>query len=248
MEKIDKKSIKKKMAAIRERLHEDILEELKNSECKMLQVLREPNTSKKQPAPKIIIATESEEKASLLLERCSALVSNANDSLKKLSQQAELPHHEIKYKLSAIKVQSDLALSLTPAQRRKKVSGTELKKKLKAMSQRFQFEQELEGAFLGTEHDRYANQIKYINNIINKINEKKYYIFAEPTGFSYRVTFFDGERRRQVSAGNILIVISESADTKVLIAPERKIRCDKKKWLYCVGTEDSVVYIFPSAK
>lgn len=235
------------LVTLRNELHESIFDEINDTEHKALEVLREPNKSKKQPAPKLIVVVESEAQALSIKENCLNLIARANESIKRELKDSILPRYEIRYSINTIHSESDILLSISEAQRRKKMDGVKIKSKLRQLQGKLSLKQDLQHTFLNTERDKNKPAIKHIDDCIKKIDDKKNYILAESTGCSYRITYFDGECRQQISVGNILIVVSSSdSDIQILDAPIRKQRSDKKDWLYCLGDEYDTIYIYPA--
>lgn len=242
-QKVDKQWL----ATLRNDLHKSICNEVIGTEHKVLRVLREPNKSKKQPAPKLIVVVESEAQALSIKENCLNLIASTNESIRRELKDSAFLHYEIKYSINIIHSGSDILLSVRDAQRRKKMDGVKIKSKLQTLQENLAMKQSVDYNFFGAEcDDKYEPNIKHIEGCINAIDDNKDYIFAESTGCSYRVTYFDGSCRQQISAGNLLIVVSPS-DIQILDAPSRKKRSDKKNYLYCMNAADfGVIYIYPA--
>lgn len=233
------------LVTLRNELHESIYNEVAGTEHKALRVLREPNKSRKQPAPKLIIVVENEEQALSIKKSCLNLIASTNESIKRELKDSVFLHYEIKYSINIIHSGSDILLSVCDAQRRKKMDGKKIKSKLQNSHDALVAKQKMEHNCFDTEADKYDSNIRNIENCINAIDNDTEYIFAESTGSSYRITYFDGECRQQISAGNLLIVVSPS-DIKILDAPSRKKRSDKKDCLYCLQTAYDTICIYPA--
>lgn len=240
-QKVDKQWL----VTIRQELHEIIFDEINDTEHKALRVLREPNKSKKQPTPKLIVVVGDEKQAQSIRENCLILIASTNESIRKELKDSAFLHYEIKYSINIVHSESDILLSVRDAQRRKKMDGVKVKSKLQTLQENLDAKQKMEHKFFNAEADKYKNNIKHIEYCINAVDDDKDYIFAESTGSSYRITYFNGDYRQQISAGNLLIVVS-SSDIQILDAPIRKQRSDKKDYLYCLGTEYETIYIYPA--
>lgn len=236
---------KQQLVNLRNWLHESIYDEVIGTEHKAIRVLREPNKSRKQPASKLIVVVEDKSRAQTIKENCLSLIASANESIRRELKDSAFLHYEIKYSINIICSESDILLSVRDAQRRKKMDGIKIKSKLQTLQVNLEAKQKMEHKFFNTEADKYEHNINHIEDCINAIDDNKDYIFAESTGNSYRVTYFNGDYRQQISAGNMLIVVS-SFDIQILDAPSRKKRSDKKDWLYCLGTEYETIYIYPA--
>ncbi len=238
MEKTSKVD-KQYLANIRHELHEDICSVVSNTEHKALMIVREPNSSQKQPAPKIIIVVGTDEQAEELKNECLNLIERVNSNIRNELKDSILPRYEVRYGVNTIHSASNVALSIHSAQRRRKMQGSEVKKKLEQIK--------------GTLNDRLSvvkcEDIAVISNYIDKcmgeIRDTSRYTLAEATGNSYRVTYFNGEFREQISVGNLLIVVS-SADIQIVNAPARKQRADKKEYLYYLNDGFGEIYIYPA--
>lgn len=114
-------------------------------------------------------------------------------------------------------------LSVRDAQRRNKMNGVKIKDKLGKLQEVLTSKQEMEHKFYDVKADKYKDNIKSIGECINSIDDRQNYIFAESTGNSYRLTYYDGNNRKQISVGNLLIVVS-SSDIQILNTPLRKQR------------------------
>lgn len=233
------------LVTLRNELHESIYDEIIGTEHKAVRVLREPNKSRKQPASKLIVVVENENQAQTIKENCLSLTASANESIRSELKNSVFQHYEIKYSINIISSESDIMLSVRDAQRRRKMNGAKIKSKLQTLQSNLETKQKTEHKFFNAEADKYEHNINQIEECINAIEDDKDYIFAESTGSSYRVTYFNGEYRQQISAGNVLIVVSPS-DIQILDTPCRKKRSDKKDWLYCLGTENETIYIYPA--
>lgn len=233
------------LITLRNELHESIYNEINGTEHKALRVLREPNKSRKQPAPKLIVVVNSEEQALSIKEKCLSLIASTNDSIKRELKGSVFLHYEIKYSINIINSESDVLLSVRDAQRRKKMDGEKIKIKLQISHDDLVAKQKMEHEYFNAKADKYETDIKDIEDCINSLDDDKDYIFAESTGNSYRITYFDGECRQQISAGNLLIVVS-SSDIQILDAPIRKKRSDKKDCLYYLKTSYDTICIYPA--
>lgn len=239
-QKVDKQWL----TTLRNELHESIYDEVNDTEHKALRVLREPNKSRKQPAPKLIVVVDSEAQALSIKENCLNLIANANESIKRELKGGAFLHYEIKYSINIINSKSDILLSVRDAQRRKKMDGEKIKSKLQISHADLVAKQKMKHEY-NAETDKYNSAIKQIEKYIDILDDDTDYIFAESTGSSYRVTYFDGNSRQQISAGNLLIVVSPS-DIQILDAPSRKQRSDKKDWLYYIDVADlGTIFIYP---
>lgn len=65
-------------AMLRQELHESVFDAVCNTEHTALRVIREPNQSKKQPAPKLIVVVKTIEQAHGLKEKCLSLIASTN--------------------------------------------------------------------------------------------------------------------------------------------------------------------------
>jgi cell division septum initiation protein DivIVA len=231
------------LVTLRNELHESIYDEVTGTEHKALRVLREPNQSKKQPAPKLIVVVKTVEQAQALKEKCFSLIASTNESIKRELKDGAFLHYEIKYSINIINSESDILLSVRDAQRRKKMDGEKIKSKLQISYDDLIEKQKMEHEYFNAETDKYKSDIKNIEDCINTLVDDTDYIFAESTGNSYRITYFDGECRQQISAGNLLIVVS-SSDIHILDAPSRKKRSDKKYCLYYLKTSYDTICIY----
>lgn len=236
---------KYQLVIIRKELHEDIYNEVNGMEHKALTVLREPNKTKKQPAPKMIVVVHDEKQAETINENCRNLITRVNESIKRELKESAFPHYEIKYSINIVHSESDILLSVGDAQRRKRMNGAKIKSKLQKLQCQLDTRQKIEHNLLNTEVDKYKSTIEHIEQYINILDDDTDYIFAESTGCSYRVTYFDGNCRQQISAGNLLIVVSPF-DIKILDAPSRKRRSDKKEYIYRIDIGDlGTIFIYP---
>lgn len=229
--------------ALRNELHESIYDEVTGTEYKALRVLREPNQSKKQPAPKLIVVVKTVEQAQALKDKCFSLIASTNESIKRQLKDSAFLHYEIKYSINIINSESDILLSVRDAQRRKKMDGEKIKSKLQISHDDLVAKQKVEHEHFNAETDKYESDIKNMEDCINTLVDDTDYIFAESTGNSYRITYFDGECRKQISAGNLLIVVN-SSNIQILDAPIRKQRSDKKDCLYYLKTAYDTICIY----
>lgn len=214
-----------RIAGIRSDLHDEIFIEVDDTEHTALRVLREPNQYRRQPASKMIIVVRSEEQAHALKKKCLNLIENANRLILNEINGSTYKHYELKYSISIIHSVDDMMLTVSDAQRRYKMNGITIKSKLR----------EVYG-------EKYGNDIE---DCITGLDDGKNYIFAESTGKSYRLTYYDGFCRKQTSVGNLLIVVSASG-VRILDTPLRKRRNDKKKALYCLDIKSSQILIYPA--
>lgn len=233
------------LVTLRNELHESIYDEVTGTEHKALRVLREPNKSKKQPAPKLIVVVDSEAQALSIKENCLNLIASTNESIKRELKDSAFLHYEIKYSINIINSESNILLSVRDAQRRKKMDGEKIKSKLQISHDDLVAKQKVEHEHFNAETDKYESDIKNMEDCINTLVDDTDYIFAESTGNSYRITYFDGECRKQISAGNLLIVVS-SSNIQILDAPSRKKRSDKKDCLYYLKTAYDTICIYPA--
>ena len=240
-QKVDKQWL----ATLKTELHESIYNEVTGMEHKAFKVLREPNKSKKQPAPKLIVVAESEAQALSIKEKCLSLIASAYESIRRELKDSLEPRYEIRYSINIINSESDILLSVRDAQRRKKTDSEKIKSRLRISHDNLVAKQKMEHECFNAKADKYETDIKNIEDCINSLDDDKDYIFAESTGCSYRVTYFDGNCRQQISVGNLLIVIS-SSDIQILDTPIRKQRSDKKDCLYCLKTTYDTICIYPA--
>lgn len=233
------------LAMLRQELHESVLDAVCNTEHTALRVIREPNKSKKQPAPKLIVVVKTVEQAHELKEKCLSLIASTNHSIERELKNSIYLHYELKYSINVIGSESDIVLSVRDAQRRNKMNGVKIKDKLGKLQEVLTSKQEMEHKFYDAKADKYKDNIKSIGECINSIDDKQNYIFAESTGNSYRLTYYDGNSRKQISVGNLLIVVS-SSDIQILDTPLRKQRSDRKQCLYCLNAADlGTFFIYP---
>lgn len=235
----------KKKITLRSELHEIIYDKVINTEHKALRVLRKPNKTQQQPAPKLIVVVENEEQARSIKENCLNLIAKANEELNKRFEYSAFTLRDVKYSINIIHSQSDILLSVSDAQRRKKMNGEKIKSKLQKSYDDLVAKQEMEHEYFDAKADKYKSNIKDIEDCINSLDDDKDYIFAESTGKSYRITYFDGEQRQQISAGNLLIVVNPY-NIQILDAPSRKKRSDKKYYLYFLHASYSTIAIYPA--
>ena len=221
MEKINKD----KIIALRHELHEAVFDKVTSTEHESIRVVREPNKSKKQPAPKLIVVIKDEEQAQILKKACLNLIANANNAINEELKDRSFLHYKIKYNINIIHSEGNILFSVKEAQSRHKMQGSKIKSELQTLC--------------GNKNS------SSIEHLIKKIDDKTDYIFAIPSGSSYRVTYFDGNCRHQISVGNLLIIIGN--DIQILNTPSRKRRSDKKDWLYSATIPNfGAVYIYPS--
>lgn len=218
------------LVEVRKSLHQDIADTVKATEHTALRVLREPNISKKQPSPKIIIVVDTDKQAEELKDSVLASVRGTNNVIESQLSESLLERWEIRYKVKIVHATGDIMLSVKPAQYRETLSGEKVKEKL----------QELKSLLL--------YNIKETREVIDKcidgIKPKKSYIYAKSTGSSYRVTFFNDEIRQQVSVGNVLIVVSDT-NSQIIDTPPRKQRSDKKDCLYDIPISTNyTIYLY----
>lgn len=230
---------KQYLANIRHELHEDICSTVSDTEHKALMIVREPNSSKKQPAPKMIIVVETDEQAEELKNKCLNMIERANNNIRNELKDSALPRYEVRYSMNTIHSASDVVLSIHSAQRRRKMRGSEIKEKLR------QSQFILNSSISAVKCEEIAIISNYIDKCIAEISDTSRYTLAEATGSSYRVTYFNGEFREQISVGNLLIVVS-SADIQIVNAPARKQRADKKEYLYYLNDGFSEIYVYPA--
>lgn len=207
------------LVEVRKSLHQDIYDTVNATEHTALRVLREPNISKKQPSPKIIIVVDTDKQAEELKDSVLASVRGTNNVIESQLSESLLERWEIRYKVKIVHATGDIMLSVKPAQYRETLSGDKVKEKL----------QELKSLLLYN----IKETREVIDKCIDRIKPKKSYIYAKSTGSSYRITFFNDEVRQQVSVGNVLIVVSNT-DSKIIDTPPRKQRSDKKDCLYAI--------------
>ncbi|MDE5772674.1 MAG: hypothetical protein K2I06_13820 [Ruminococcus sp.] len=231
------------LVTLRQELHASVFEAVCDMEHTALRVIREPNQSKKQPAPKLIVVVKTAEQAQELKEKCLSLIASTNQSIENELKNSAYLHYELKYSINVISSESDILLSIRDAQRRKKIDGEKIKSKLQISHDDLVAKQKMEHEYFNEKEDKYETDIKNIEDCINSLDDDKDYIFAESTGNSYRITYFDGECRQQISAGNLLIVVS-SSDIQILDAPIRKKRSDKKDCLYYLKTSYDTICIY----
>lgn len=222
---------KQYLVDIRRELHEDIHNMVTNAEYTALRVVREPNSYKIQPSPKIIVVVKTNKKAEELKSKCFNLIESANNDIKNELKGTVLPRYEIKYSINIINAASDILLSVHDAQRRKKMSGSDVKARLELLK-------------IGLNKEKFADIIGDIDTCIKEICDTGKYILAKSTGNSYRVTYFNGNHREQMSVGNLLIVVN-SENIQIVNAPARKKRADKKKCLYCLNSGYRTICIYP---
>lgn len=208
------------LVEVRKSLHQDIYDTVNETEHTAIRVLREPNISKKQPSPKIIVIVDNDQKAEELKNSILASVRDTNNIIEAELSKTQLDRWEIRYKVKIVHATGDIMLSIKPAEFRETLSGDEVKSKL----------QELKSLLLYNIDE--TKEI--IDKCIDGINPRKGYIYAKSTGSSYRVTFFNDEVRQQISVGNVLIVVSDT-NSQIIDTPPRKQRADKKERLYVVS-------------
>lgn len=233
------------LVTLRQELHTSVFDAVCNTEHTALRVIREPNQSKKQPAPKLIVVVKTTEQAQELKEKCLSLIASTNQSIESELKNSAYLHYELKYSINIIDSESDILFSVSDAQRRKKMNGAKIKSKLQKLQCQLDAKQKMEHKLFNMEDDKYKFAIEHIEQSIDILDDDTDYILAESTGCSYRVTYFDGNCRQQISAGNLLIVTS-SLDIQILDAPSRKRRSDKKDCLYRIDIADlGTIFIYP---
>lgn len=232
------------LTELRSNLHKKIFDKITDTEHTALEVVRTPNQSKKQPASKLIIVVGSENQANELKEKCLELIASTNESIRKeMQKDITLTRYEIRYSINIIHSESDIMLSVCDAQRRKKMKGSDIKKLLEKLQEGFSNLQKEEQALLEKSDNESKN--KSIAGCVRLLEDKKEYTFAESTGYSYRVTYFNGKYREQISVGNILIVVSDG-NIQIINTPTRKQRTDKKDYVCHIGgTGLREMYIYP---
>lgn len=230
---------KQYLANIRHELHEDICSAVSNTEHKALMIVREPNSSRKQSAPKMIIVVGTDEQAEELKNKCLNLIERANSNIRNELKESISPRYEVRYSVNTIHSAGNVALSIHSAQRRRKMLGSEVRKKLE------QIKSTLNSSLSVVKCEDIAVISNYIDKCMGEIRDTSHYILAEATGSSYRVTYFNGEFREQISVGNLLIVVS-SEDIQIVDAPARKQRADKKEYLYYLNDGFGEIYIYPA--
>lgn len=208
---------KERLVTIRKNLHTDIAEIVENTEHTELCVLRKPNEIRRQPASKIIVVVDSDCKAEELKKRCLKKISDANDDLESEFEEIPTNYGEIRYKIKVVHATGDIMVTVKSAQRRQTLIGEHIKDKLR----------EIRNDLLNCDSETADS----FEKCFKLINSEKDYVFAETTGSSYRLTFFNGENRQQESVGNIFIVVSDR-NINIVNTPPRKTRADKKEWLY----------------
>lgn len=214
---------KKELKKLRCSLHDKILEIVKKG-CMDYRELRGPNENESQRASKIICMDYNIKKGEKLLEKIESTITSTNKKMKEAAETSAgpLPVTPIKYKINLIVCSGPVVLSKKEAQRRISLTGTEL-------------------------HDSITNYIKYLQSqeeqdedlindakkFLKKINLKRLYIDATNSGASYRVNCYDvtEQKRRQLSVGNILILIGGS-NFEFLENIPRKVRSDQAELLF----------------
>lgn len=235
------------LACIRRELHEDIFKEVERTENTALRVIRNPNQSQKQPAPKLIIVVKSNEQAQALKKKCLNLIESTNNSLRSELNDSVYEHYELKYSINIVHSVDDIMLTVSDAQRRYKMNGINIKSKLEELQKNLNSKRKMEHEFYGTEVNKHElNNISVdVEDCITGLDDDKNYIFAESTGKSYRLTYYDGVCRKQISVGNLLIVVNVSG-VRIIDTPLRKRRTDRKQALYCLDfAEVGRIFIYP---
>lgn len=202
--------------------HQNIFEEVTGAESLDIKILKEPNRSKLHPAAKVIIVVETMEQAERIRQYCVNQVQQSNIHIEELLSQKS-HRYEIKYKINIVKAIGNVFLSVHDAEKRKAEKGSTVIKTLQTI---------LDTLDETKEDDKKTADI--IRSDIQKIHSDKKYTWAQSTGNSYRITYYDSEKsnRVQTSVGNIMIIVSDDAQTKILDAPQRKKRTDKKELVF----------------
>ena len=243
---------KKLLVEIRQELHERIFNEFQETESVDLRIIRKPNLYWRQPAPKMIIVVESNEQAQILKEKCLNLIAKANNRLINELQKCSLyKHYELKYSINILPYARDIMLTVGDAQRRNTITGSQIKINLQALYTKLSDKWQTEYEFFGTKEDKktvqnnHLDKLKrYMNECIAGLDDDQNYIFAESTGKSYRLTYYDGSCRKQISLGNLLIIVG-STDVRIMDKPQRKTRADRKQALYVLDfAEVGQIYIY----
>ena len=210
------------VAAERTECHQSIFEEVTGTESLDIRILKEPNQSRLHPAGKIIVVVETMEQAERLKQYCVNQVQQSNIRIEQLLNQTS-PRYEIKYKINIERAIGNVFLSIHDAEKRRVKKGSAVIKTLQTI---------LNVLDETKEDDKKTADI--IRNDIQKIHPDKEYTWAQFTGSSYRITYYDSDKsnRVQTSVGNVMIIVSDDAKTKILDAPERKKRIDKKELVF----------------
>ncbi|MBR4320320.1 MAG: hypothetical protein IKI37_09480 [Oscillospiraceae bacterium] len=210
------------VAAERTECHQNIFEEVTGVKSLDIKILKEPNQSKLHPALKVIIVVETMEQAQQIRQHCVNQVQRSNFRIGELLPKKS-PRYEIKYKINIVRAIGNVFLSVHDAEKRKAEKGSTAIETLQTI---------LDTLDETKEDDKKTADI--IRSDIQKIHPDKEYTWAKSTGNSYRITYYDSEKtnRVQASVGNIMIIVSDDAQTKILDAPQRKKRTDKKELVF----------------
>lgn len=210
------------VAAERAECHQNIFEEVTGAESLDVKILKEPNQSRLHPAVKVIIVVETMEQAERIRQYCVNQIQQSNIHIDELLSK-QSPRYEIKYKISVVRAIGNVFLSVHDAEKRKAEKGSAVIKTLQTILVTFDETKE---------DDKKTADI--IRSDIQKIYPDKEYTWAKSTGNSYRITYYDSEKtnRVQASVGNIMMIVSDDAQTKILDAPQRKKRTDKKELVF----------------
>lgn len=227
----------KKAWIVQERIscHQGIFDEVNEAEHFAIRILKEPNKGKLHPATKIIVVVGTSEQAEHIRQNCLNMVQETNSRIDELLNQ-NAPRYKIKYKISLIKADGDVFLSVREAQSRKVVPGKSVIEALES------FIDKLDG---NQKDDK--ERIEIIRKDISLLNPNQKYTWAKHTGSNYRVTYFDSEqsKRLQTNVGHILLVVGDE-QTKIQDALERKERTDRKKPLFTLNLPiQGMISVYP---